>query len=192
MAKEIIIKCKWFSGTVTGGGVLIQNGKSGLVGRAGGGQKERSHSSPTWISILFFSICMGGLLSDTRYLRWWALRQAPGIHWASQPWGWGALGRERAVPGSSSCVGLEQTAGHTRCVVLCCVRGGRPHSGLQCAGGSRGARWGPWCSGGARCFLGTQMLPLRAAKWKHRLVTLFWFPSCRVLISPKFWGEALL
>lgn len=91
MAKEIIIKCKWFSGTVTGGGVLIQNGKSGLVGRAGGGQKERSHSSPTWISILFFSICMGGLLSDTRYLRWWALRQAPGIPWASQPSGRGGV-----------------------------------------------------------------------------------------------------
>lgn len=54
--------------------------------------------------------------------------------------GGGALGRERVVPGSSSCVGLVQTAGPTRSVVLCCVRGGRQRSGLHCADGSRGAR----------------------------------------------------
>lgn len=122
MAKEIITKCKWFSGTVTGGGVLIQNGKSGLVGRAGGGQKERSHSSPTWISILFFSICMGGLLSDTRYLRWWALRQAPGIHWASQPWGGGCFGQ------GEGCAGLlvlrwagANRGSHTLCRSVLCA-----------------------------------------------------------------------
>lgn len=57
MVKETIIKSEWFSVTVIGegGGVSIQNVKSSLVCRAGGGQEERSHSSPTWVSISVFT-----------------------------------------------------------------------------------------------------------------------------------------
>lgn len=59
MVKEIIIKSKWFSVTVFGGGVLTHNVKSGLVGRARGQKRTK----PLFYLDLntFFYICMGGL-----------------------------------------------------------------------------------------------------------------------------------
>ena len=82
----------------------------------------------------------------------------------------------------SSVLGGLAVGSHTLLMVIPCSPwiGGQWDGLFYAEGNSGWAR--TWC-----VFAGyTETLLLTVAKWKPSLMTLFWFPSCHILVTPTF------